>query len=251
MDVKTLKDVANVFPSYYLEYLENISPSIEDEEYYDDLIDVVDNNSEYSMSYYIEKLNLPIDKRFGYYVKNMLKEFPQRYYDDSKIYWKYTEIPDNITLDYKKPFINKVLIHRCYIDGDAENILLNGFKYGQNLNNLAWSCGNKNDEDYAFAYDFNDYVENCKNYLTYGAEGVVFVGSGVMVKHYGDRRGKYDDPPTECIFDKNSVSSIICRFRLSCGRCEIYNSKNKLVLKKRDYNVHKMLEWISNNLIKY
>lgn len=251
MDDKTLKTLANVFPTYYLNYLIHVNPGIEDEDYYYDLVDVADNHSGYSMSYYIEKLNLPIDKRFGYYVKNTINKFPRRYYDDSRINYRYTEIPDNVTLNYKKPFINKVLVHKCSNDGDAENILLNGFKYGQDLGNLAWSCGVKNNGNYGFAYEFNDYAENCNNYPNYGAEGVVFIGSGVMVTHHGDRRNKYDKSPNECIFDINSVSSFVCRFRVSHGYCEIYNANNKLVLKKENYTIPKALEWISNNLIRY
>ena len=251
MDDKTLKTLANVFPTYYLNYLMHVNPGIENEDYYYDLVDVTDNRSKYPMSYYIEKLNLPIDKRFGYYVKNTINKFPRRYYDDSRINYRYTEIPDNVTLNYKKPFINKVLVHKCSNDGDAENILLNGFKYGQDLGNLAWSCGVKNNGNYGFAYEFNDYAENCNNYPNYGAEGVVFIGSGVMVTHHGDRRNKYDKSPNECIFDINSVSSFVCRFRVSHGYCEIYNANNKLVLKKENYTIPKALEWISNNLIRY
>ena len=251
MDDKTLKTLANVFPTYYLNYLLHISPNTEDEDYYYDLVDVADNNSEYSMSYYIEKLNLPIDKRFGYYVKNTINRYPRRYRDDSRIYHTYAEIPDNVTLNYKKPFINKVLIHNCYNDGDAESILLNGFKYGQYLNNLAWTYGNKNNGNYGFAYEFNDYAENYGKYPNYGVEGVVFVGSGVMVTHHGDRKNNEQFSPNECIFDINSVSSFVCRFKIPHGYCEIYDANNKLVFKKDNYTVPKMLEWISNNLIRY
>ena len=249
MDYETLLRVADTFPEFYLDYLRKIDREAF-EEHEEDLYSVIEDERDYYLAYYIRKNDLPIDKRFGYYVKNMVNKFPQRYHRSSHVYNNYREIPDNVTLNYKRPFINKVLIHKCWKDGDAESILLNGFKYGTNIDNLAWTFGKKNDGDYSFAYEFDYYSQNLRNILRYGSEGVVFVASGVMAQHHGDRKTNAEASPVECIFDLNSVTDIICRFKASYGYCEVYDRRNKLVFKKT-CDPEYMLNWISNNLIRY
>lgn len=250
MDEKTLLTLSNVYPSLYMDFLEAVNKEAYDEHYYD-LCDYIDGNTDYNMSYFIQKHNLPIDKRFGYYVKNCVNRYPRRYFDDAKTYWSFKEIPDNITLNYKNPFMNKVLIHFSNNDGDAEDIFSNGFKYGAKLDHLAWTCGFKDNGDYGFAYDFNDLYDNIGNYVRYGTEGIVFIASGVRIKHFGDTKNIGTEPPYECIFDINSVKEFICRFVLSHGHCKIYDSNNRLVLKKDNWNLEKMMRWISNNMIIY
>ena len=58
-------------------------------------------------------------------------------------------------------------------------------------------------------------------------------------------------PVSECIFDKDSVKEMICRFKLSFGYCEIYDKNNKLVFKSKNVDRVKLFTWISNNLIKW
>lgn len=251
MDEKTLLWLADIYPEFYIDYLEVVNNELYDE-YVWDLSDVVENLTDYSMSYFIKEKSLPIDERFGYFVKNRIMRNPSDY-SKKTANWvnKLNVIPDAITLGYKKPFLNKPLVHYCFKDGDAESILNNGFKYGAELKNLGWTFGYKNEKgNYGFAYKLNDIINDTQHRLSkYGKEGVVFIGSGVEVNHYGDTRDYM--PTSECIFDKDSVKEIICRFRLAFGYCEIYDKNNKLVYKSKNVDTVKLFTWISNNLIKW
>lgn len=250
MDDDVLFAVANVYPGLYFNFLMGVNPELA-EEYEDDLYDCIDGITDGSMTYFIKKYNLPIDKRFGYYVKRHINSFPSEYHSQAKVYYRYSEIPDNITLNYEKPFLNRVLVHLTQNDNDAESILTNGFKYGAKLNRLAWTYGFKDNGDYAFAYDFHDFLENLEFYPTYGVEGVVFIASGVMITHHGDVHKYAPKSTNECIFDKDSVKDFICRFVCRCGYCEIYNAENKLIFSAKNWDFKKMFTWISNNLIRY
>lgn len=250
MDENTLLTLADIYPEFYMEYLSAVNNELYNE-YEWDLCDAVDNTTDYSMSYLIKQNSLPIDERFGFYVKKNIMKHPN-YYKSKVAKWVncFSMIPDSITLGYKKPFLNKPLVHFCCNDGDSEDIFKNGFRYGAELKNLGWTFGYKNEKgNYGFAYDLNDIVNNTeKRFPFYGKEGVVFIASGVKVNHYGD---SYDDTPTpECIFDKGSVKEMICRFRSSFADCEVYDKNNRLIYKSKNFNKLSLFTWISNNLIR-
>jgi hypothetical protein len=251
MDEKTLLWLADIYPEFYADYLGAVNSELYDE-YAWDLSDIIENLTDYNMSYFIKEKSLPIDERFGYFVKKRIMSHPS-YYSQKTAKWvnKLNVIPDAITLGYRKPFLNKPLVHYCFEDGDAENILNNGFKYGAELKNLAWTFGYKNEKgNYGFAYKLNDVINDTQHRLSnYGREGVVFIGSGVEVNHYGDTRD--DMPVPECIFDKDSVKEMICRFKLSFKCFEVYDKNNKLIYKSKNVNREGLFTWISNNLIKW
>ena len=251
MDEKTLLWLADIYPEFYADYLAIVNRELYDE-YMWDLGDIIENLTGYNMSHFIKENSLPIDERFGYFVKKSIMRHPP-YYSQKTAKWvnKLNVIPDAITLGYRKPFLNKPLVHYCFEDGDAESILNNGFKYGAELKNLGWTFGYKNEKgNYGFAYRLSDIINDTQHRLpNYGKEGVVFIGSGVEVNHYGDT---WDDTPSsECIFDKDSVKEMICRFKLSFKCFEVYDKNNKLIYKSKNVNREGLFTWISNNLIKW
>lgn len=98
---------------------------------------------------------------------------------------------DRKNMDFNHTVVNGWLVHNS---DSAWDIWVDGFKYGNDIGQLAYSgagsTAGKDYGDYLFAFPIGDAPAPDRHGLKYGDASIVFIGTGNEFWHYGDEENQ-------------------------------------------------------------
>lgn len=159
---------------------------------------------------------------------------------------------DRNTLDFNHTLVNGWLVHNS---DNAWDIWREGFKYGDDMGDLAYSNAGstkgKEYGDYLFAFPIDDAPSPTdRDGLKYGKASIVFIGTGNEFYHYGDQED-------QVIFDRRQPKGCFIVAKMDYDNedgwaeywCVIGENERHPLYHDEDYDA--CLDWIERNGDRY